>query len=127
MGRVAGFGRLGLSGGGVNGVLGVDHGDDLVAVQSAGKRVTGGSLIGIALNGRGGLGGHIIGRALLQTVGGVGRGYGVAILVHIADGDGIAENLLHMIGKGGAQEVQALSHDLCTGSHGVEDGAGAGM
>ena len=119
MGRVAGLG-----GGGVNGVLGVDHGDDLVAVQSAGKRVTGGSLIGIALNGRGGLGGHIIGRALLQAVGGVGRGYGVAILVHIADGDGIAGDLLHM---GGAQEVQALSHDLCIGSHGVEDGAGAGM
>ena len=72
-----------------DGILGVDHGNDLVAVQCAGDGVAGGGLIGVALDGQGGLSGHVIGGALLQTVGGVSGGHGVALLIHIADGDGV--------------------------------------
>lgn len=119
MGRVAGLG-----GGGVNGVLGVDHGDDLVAVQGTGEGVTGSDLIGVALNGRCGLSGHVIGGAPLQAVGGVGRGYGVAILVHEVNGNGVVVDL---IGDGGLQEILTVTHSPGAGSLGVEGGAVIGV
>ena len=111
-------------GDGVVVVLGVDHGDDLVAVQGAGEGVAGGGLIGVALDGDGILGGHVIGGAFLHAGGGIGGGYGVAVLVHIVNGDGVVVDL---IGDGGLQEILTLARLLGTGSHGVEGSAAIGV